>query len=85
MLADYAAACDTPSIVSTDYAALFVFKLGYKKYTSQWVGCFNASSDFDAMSKAMFMLSTLLKSDKAKRQSLKKSKVVRTLTAGAAI
>jgi len=83
-LADYAAICKTPSLISADYAALFVFKLGYKRYVSQWVGCLSASSDYDAMSKAMFMLRLLLKGDKAKRRDLKKSKVVKALIAGGA-
>ena len=84
-LADYASMCNTPSLISDDYAALFVFKLGYKQYASQWVGCLSASSDYDAMSKAMFMLSLLLRGDKAKRKSLKKSKVVKALIAGGAV
>ena len=85
VLADYAAKCQTPSLISADYAALFVFKLGDKQYVSQWVGCLSASSDYDAMSKAMFMLSLLLKGDKAKRRKLKKSKVVKALMAGGAV
>ena len=84
-LADYSAICKTPSLISADYAALFVFKLGYKQYVSQWVGCLSASSDYDAMSKAMFMLSLLLRGDKAKRKNLKKSKVVKALMAGSAV
>ena len=84
-LAGYAAMCETPSLLSADYAALFVFKLGYKQYVSQWVGCLSASSDYDAMSKAMFMLSLLLRGDKAKRKSLKKSQVVKALMAGGAV
>ena len=84
-LADYAAMCKTPSLVSDDYAALFVFKLGYKQYVSQWVGCLSASSDYDAMSKAMFMLSLPLRGDKANRKSLKKSKIVKALIAGGAV
>ena len=84
-LADYAAMCKTPSLASADYAALFVFKTGHKQYLSQWVGCLSASSDYDAMSKAMFMLSLLLRGDKAKRKSLKKSKIVKALIAGGAV
>ena len=84
-LADYASMCKTPSLASADYAALFVFKTGYKQYVSQWVGCLSASSDYDAMSKAMFMLRLILVGNKAKRRSLKKSKVVKALIAGGAV
>jgi hypothetical protein len=83
-LANYAAMCKTPSRAPADYAALFVFKLGYKRYVSQWVGCLRASSDYDAMSKAMFMLNIILKGNKSKRRDLKKSKVVKALIAGGA-
>lgn len=84
-LADYASMCKTPSLTFADYAALFVFKTGHKQYVSQWVGCLSASSDYDAMSKAMFMLRIILGSDKAKRRNLKKSKIVKALIAGGAV
>jgi hypothetical protein len=84
-LANYASMCNTPSLVSADYAALFVFKIGHRQYASQWVGCLSASSDYDAMSGAMFMLRIILGSDKAKRRNLKKSKIVKTLIAGGAV
>ena len=84
-LADYASMCKTPSLASADYAALFVFKTGHEQYVSQWVGCLSASSDYDAMSKAMFMLRLILVGNKSKRRSLKKSKVVKALIAGGAV
>jgi len=84
-LADYAAMCNTPSLASSDYASLFILKIDHLQYIAQWVGCLNASSNYEAMSKSMFMLRIILGSDKAKRRSLKKSKIVKALIAGGAV
>lgn len=56
-----------------------------KQYESQLVGCINAASDYNLISRVIVMLGTFLRTEKANNISVKESKLIKTLIAGGAV
>lgn len=75
----YASQCNTPNLSSADYAALFVLEIDRNKYATQWVGCFDAKSDAEAMKKAYSSLILMLLINKTKLKTFKKSKSIKAM------
>lgn len=75
----YAAQCQTPNLSNADYAAVFALEVGRNKFATQWVGCFNADSDAEAMKKAYSGLIMMCSMNKSKLKPLKGSKTIKAM------